>query len=728
MMDCMLLENNDFAVSVIIPSFNRPDFLQEALLSALNQTIPPVEILVIDDGSDPEALSIIQSLAAIHDCIRIIALGQHLGVSHARNVGLDLAVGEWILFLDDDDILFTTFFLENCYRALSKNPDSGVIAGRALRFQSSSAVVFPRDLISGYDLLTYEKDPLHALIVNGLAVGSFMIRRESIGTMRFSEQIRYNEDILFLISVLRSGASLVVADRAIVAIRRHKFQSQSILKTHYSDDAFFDFIYPALRKIHEALLGADPFLTYFTRLTAVRTSYGGRWVYRIPQYIAQQPVWFARYVYIHVRRRLLRACFWLRPGSSAAAPSGSTGIKRPRPSLLFICGVVPSARGPGVAMRAYQQLISLAQTHSVHLLLSLPRPEMARVAAPLFGICEDVEIIHRNTCSGWIYKFWWRWKQFRGDTLALELSCEDLAQNTRAWNPANSFDRIHVFRLYMAPLAHAFLKQFPTARSSLDMDDLESRSRRSMAAVHRLRGDDRQATLGMRQAQQYGHIEAQFLPEFDQVYLASEKDRALLAQRSPDTRISVLPNVVQLPARKDMGDCKPARRLSLLFVGTLHYFPNQDAMAFFTSEIAPVLDASGLDWHLRVVGPRPRRLWPQRADRDRRWEWAGWIEDLGPEYAAADIVVVPIRCGGGTRIKLLEAFAHQVPVVATSLAIEGLPLTNGVHCLVADSPSDFAGACASLQTRPALRNLLVANSFELVRDGFTPEALRQVLR
>ena len=269
-MDCMLLENNDFAVSVIIPSFNRPDFLQEALLSALNQTIPPVEILVIDDGSDPEALSIIQSLAAIHDCIRIIALGQHLGVSHARNVGLDLAVGEWILFLDDDDILFTTFFLENCYRALSKNPDSGVIAGRALRFQSSSAVVFPRDLISGYDLLTYEKDPLHALIVNGLAVGSFMIRRESIGTTRFSEQIRYNEDILFLISVLRSGASLVVADRAIVAIRRHKFQSQSILKTHYSDDAFFDFIYPALRKIHEALLGADPFLTYFTGLlTAV---------------------------------------------------------------------------------------------------------------------------------------------------------------------------------------------------------------------------------------------------------------------------------------------------------------------------------------------------------------------------------------------------------------------------------------------------------------------------
>ena len=79
------------------------------------------------------------------------------------------------------------------------------------------------------------------------------------------------------------------------------------------------------------------------------------------------------------------------------------------------------------------------------------------------------------------------------------------------------------------------------------------------------------------------------------------------------------------------------------------------------------------------------------------------------------LVVAPIRCGGGTRIKILEAFAHQVPVVATSFALEGLPVEHGVHCLVADDPADFAQACARLRRDPALGRVLAAQAVDLVR-------------
>jgi O-antigen biosynthesis protein len=77
---------------------------------------------------------------------------------------------------------------------------------------------------------------------------------------------------------------------------------------------------------------------------------------------------------------------------------------------------------------------------------------------------------------------------------------------------------------------------------------------------------------------------------------------------------------------------------------------------------------------------------------------------------------------------VLEAFAHQVPVVATSMALEGLPVKHGIHCLVADTPSAFAQACARLGRYPALGRALAARSIELVRAGFTPETLDNLLR
>ena len=75
-------------VSVIIPSRNRPAFLREAILSAINQTLPPLEILVVDNGSDPDIREVILRLAALHACVRFIALNRNYGAGHARNMGL----------------------------------------------------------------------------------------------------------------------------------------------------------------------------------------------------------------------------------------------------------------------------------------------------------------------------------------------------------------------------------------------------------------------------------------------------------------------------------------------------------------------------------------------------------------------------------------------------------------------------------------------------------------
>ncbi|MBN1664449.1 MAG: glycosyltransferase, partial [Deltaproteobacteria bacterium] len=697
-------------VSVIIPGRNRPAFLREAILSAINQTLPPLEILVIDNGSDPGLRQDIARLVALYDCVRFIALDRNYGAGYARNVGLAAARGDWILFLDDDDILFTDF-LERCFEALTREDSAQVVVGRALGFQNGRSTSCPRDLITGFNLAAYRKDAVAARLTQGVAMGSFLVSQEAIGPCRFYIHPCLGEDTLFLLQVfLRAADPPALAPQAFVAIRRHPEQTTATKLR--ADGTPRLSLLPIMPLALKALERVDPWITFWVRVSALYHD-GRSW--HEPEFLRLllgRPDFAFRIVCTLAGRHLTRAGVWpwWRP-TSIAAPL-PVGLQSVRPSLLFLCGVVPSPSGAGVCMRPYHQLTALARTYCVHLLLALPNPGEARIPASLRGLCQDIEIIPRTRHTGWSYRLWWRWRRWRGEVLAGEMACPDFLRKTRAWSRSKPFSHIHVFRLYLSPLAQALMRRFPSAPTSLDMDDMESKTRLSMAAVHHQRRERQMALFCLREARLYRRIENNFLPQVQKIFTASAPDQEILARRFPGKRVEVLPNVVPLNLRPVRPLAESGRCLSLLFVGSLRYFPNADALRHFAADIAPALDALGLAWRLRVVGTPPLP-WELAARGDNRWTWAGWVEDLGPEYAAADVVVVPIRCGGGTRIKVLEAFAHQVPVVATSIALTGLPVEHGIHCLVADTPSAFAEACARLGREPALGSALAARAAEL---------------
>ena len=107
------------------------------------------------------------------------------------------------------------------------------------------------------------------------------------------------------------------------------------------------------------------------------------------------------------------------------------------------------------------------------------------------------------------------------------------------------------------------------------------------------------------------------------------------------------------------------------------------------------------------------------------------VADVAPSYAWADLAVVPLRAGGGTRIKVLEAFAHGVPVVSTAVGAEGLDVVDGVHLRIADGAEAFAAACRQLATEPALARRLVENAAAVAERHARPRvvtALRERLR
>jgi glycosyltransferase involved in cell wall biosynthesis len=166
----------------------------------------------------------------------------------------------------------------------------------------------------------------------------------------------------------------------------------------------------------------------------------------------------------------------------------------------------------------------------------------------------------------------------------------------------------------------------------------------------------------------------------------------------------VIPNTYGRPERsaghEEVGDPP-----TILLQGSLNYGPNMDAVEWLIGEVAPKLWERVPGAEIRLVGnPAPG---VQRWDRPPAVTVVGKVPDMVPELARADIAVVPLRIGSGTRLKILESFAHRIPVVSTTLGADGLDVRDGVHLLLADTPDDFAAACQRLLSDMALRKRMV---------------------
>jgi glycosyltransferase involved in cell wall biosynthesis len=229
-------------------------------------------------------------------------------------------------------------------------------------------------------------------------------------------------------------------------------------------------------------------------------------------------------------------------------------------------------------------------------------------------------------------------------------------------------------------------------RLILDLHNVESQLARTHARV--AAWPQSWAWAGFARA--YERLERQWLPQFDLVLVASEDDRWRV--RHPN--VHVYPNAIPLverPRRRAPGG-PPA----LIFTGNLEYHPNVEAVRWFRSRVWPLLRARApaLEWRLAGVNPSGvERL----VAADARIRLVGPFEHAAATLAQADVAIVPVRSGSGTRFKILEAWAAACPVVSTPLGAEGLEARDGEHLLLAHEPAAFAEAILRLLDDPGLR-------------------------
>lgn len=246
---------------------------------------------------------------------------------------------------------------------------------------------------------------------------------------------------------------------------------------------------------------------------------------------------------------------------------------------------------------------------------------------------------------------------------------------------------VFVMRLYLTPLLDDLLDGGPRPALIVDADDIES-----VAASRR--GDAQEAAA-------FGRLERHYLPLVDRVLACSAEDARVLADLAPGAEVEVVPNGVRPP--RGAGAAANARH-DLLFVGNLSYAPNVRAATWFCREVLPRLPDARLALVGRSPAPEVRAL-----ERPGRVTVAGDVPDVTAWYAASRVALAPLPDGAGTSIKVIEALAHGLPVVATSLGARGLggAVDRGL-VTVTDDAGEMAAACRELLHDPARRARLGA--------------------
>ena len=168
--------------------------------------------------------------------------------------------------------------------------------------------------------------------------------------------------------------------------------------------------------------------------------------------------------------------------------------------------------------------------------------------------------------------------------------------------------------------------------------------------------------------------------------------------------VTLVPNGVDTEFYLPTGE--PENDNEILSVASLDWFPNADALEYFAHDIFPLIRQKRPNAVLRIVGRRPPEPLRKKLSGIAGIDFVGEVADVRPHVNRAAVIVVPLRIGGGSRLKILEALAAGKAVVSTSIGAEGLDLESGLHLLVADSPSDFAGRVLELlSSRDSRRRL-----------------------
>ena len=404
-----------------------------------------------------------------------------------------------------------------------------------------------------------------------------------------------------------------------------------------------------------------------------------------------------------------------------------------RQKLLVLTQTLPAMGGQGTAMRLGNMLEALARHFDITMIcVSVDRPTHPEILAQhwkdlcvrsiFFNVADQAEPLRqrqRQTLT----------RLMNPAPKLLSTWPVDYIMKRLSHFRGEHFDQVLVSRIRLMPLWRAMQGQLgvTAGRQVLDLDDIESRSQ---ALQVQMLGRAHLGRVGFvlewLEARKLAREEARAFSEMQRVLLCSTDDKTLLGQRFSPDQIDVVPNTIRVPAQLPLPPMTGPLRL--LFVGTLNYPPNENAVKWLVEEIMPAIrNKVGQDMaELTVIGRGPGE-WVRKQAAAGAFILHGDVPEVEPHYAHCHAVLVPIRAGGGTRIKILEAFGYGRVVISTTLGAEGIAADDGQQLMIADSPAAFADAAHRLLTEAGLAQHLIDNGRRRVLERYSATACEQAI-
>ena len=389
--------------------------------------------------------------------------------------------------------------------------------------------------------------------------------------------------------------------------------------------------------------------------------------------------------------------------------------------ILVIASYLPYPEISGGRIRMYNLLRRVANRHEVSLAALLESPEDSEGVPHLRQFCARVETAsfpaHQRSRLAKAPSMLRYVLQGKPPDLML-LHSEELVGKIQDLFSTLPFDIVQI-----ESVMGLYLEVLPQNRSykSIQMfQNVESSQFARIARVERRGYGKLRAWINSISMRYWEH---RYAENFDRCTTVSELDQQMLMKANPRLQIDVIPNGVDTE-KYQLLPVSPEKS-SLMFIGNMGYPPCVDAVLYFCSEILPLIREAIGPIELWIVGadPRPEVL---RLDGGGV-RVTGRVPDVVPYYQQSTVCVVPLRAGGGTRLKILEAMALGRPVVSTTIGCEGLEVVDGEHIYIADTPEKFAEKTVRLLRDRRSYQRMRTNGRQLVEARYSWDEIAQRL-
>ena len=422
--------------------------------------------------------------------------------------------------------------------------------------------------------------------------------------------------------------------------------------------------------------------------------------------------------------------------------------------ILFLTQIIPYPPDAGPKVKTWHVLRYLAESGHQVILASFIRPEEKAYVEALRRVCAEVYTvdIHRSRILDMKY---WLYSHLTGRPFLIER--DDIAAMRQLIQKLllnSSIDCIQADQLTMAQYAlptssprsnHIFRK----SNLSIDQKPYSKLQGVSPYLVFDAHNAVWSIVERMSQTQPWylrpvlkvesrriKRYEGMVIHQFDHTLAVTEIDREnLLRAQAAYTngssfsalgkevgdnrdrsRITVIP--ISVDTNKIQPIVRKPNTVNILTLGTLHYPPNADGVRWFTREVFPLIRQEMSNATLTIIGKNPPTDLVQLGASDRAIEVTGYVPDLNPYLQQAAMVIVPVRAGSGMRVRILEAFAFAMPVVTTTIGLEGIDARPGVDVVVADTPVDFANSVIEVLQNDSMQDQLAINGRSLAVERY----------